>query len=170
MVLHWFRRDLRLKDNSALKLAQSSGSDVQCIFIFDKNILDRLEDEIDARVTFIYNELKKIDAELRNNGSSLWVFYGDPISINKALLKNHSDIDGLYLNRDYEPYSIKRDKEIAQLYIDCGKSFFDAKDHVIFEGNEIVKNDGTPYSVYSPYARKWLDQLRESNYSFKNGR
>ena len=169
MVLHWFRRDLRLKDNSALKLAQSSGSDVQCIFIFDKNILDRLEDEYDARVTFIYNELKKIDAELRNNGSSLWVFYGDPISINKALLKNHSDIDGLYLNRDYEPYSIKRDKEIAQLYIDCGKSFFDAKDHVIFEGNEIVKNDGTPYSVYSPYARKWLDQLRESNYSFKNG-
>ena len=85
MVLHWFRRDLRLNDNSALKLAQSSGKDVQCIFIFDKNILDRLEDEFDPRVTFIHNELKEIDAELRKNGSSLLVFYGDPIEINKAL-------------------------------------------------------------------------------------
>lgn len=168
MVLHWFRRDLRLNDNSALKLAQSSGKDVQCIFIFDKNILDRLEDEFDPRVTFIYNELKEIDAELRKNGSSLWVFYGDPIAINKILLKTHPEIDSIYLNRDYEPYAIKRDKEIAELYMDCGKSFFDSKDHVIFEKNEIVKNDGTPYSVYSPYARRWLDQLKESNYTSEN--
>lgn len=168
MVLHWFRRDLRLNDNSALKLAQSSGKDVQCIFIFDKNILDRLEDEFDPRVTFIHNELKEIDTELRKKGSSLWVFYGDPTLINRALLKNHPEIDSIYFNRDYEPYAIKRDKEIAHLYMDCGKSFFDSKDHVIFEKNEIVKNDGTPYSVYSPYARKWLDQLKESNYTSEN--
>ena len=168
MVLHWFRRDLRLNDNSALKLAQSSGKDVQCIFIFDKNILDRLEDEFDPRVTFIHNELKEIDTELRKKGSSLWVFYGDPTLINRALLKNHPEIDSIYFNRDYEPYAIKRDKEIARLYMDCGKSFFDSKDHVIFEKNEIVKNDGTPYSVYSPYARKWLDQLKESNYTSEN--
>ena len=168
MVLHWFRRDLRLNDNSALKLAQSSGNDVQCIFIFDKNILDRLEDEFDPRVTFIHNELKEIDTELRKKGSSLWVFYGDPTAINRALLKNHPEIDSIYFNRDYEPYAIKRDKEIAHLYMDCGKSFFDSKDHVIFEKNEIVKNDGTPYSVYSPYARKWLDQLKESNYTSEN--
>ena len=168
MVLHWFRRDLRLNDNSALKLAQSSGNDVQCIFIFDKNILDRLEDEFDPRVTFIHNELKEIDTELRKKGSSLWVFYGDPTLINRALLKNHPEIDSIYFNRDYEPYAIKRDKEIAQLYMNCGKIFFDSKDHVIFEKNEIVKNDGTPYSVYSPYARKWLDQLKESNYTSEN--
>ena len=160
MVLHWFRRDLRLHDNKALELAKTSGEKVQCIFIFDPFILNKLEDKSDPRVTFIHNELIRLDLELRNFGSSLWVLHGDPYSVNKSLLDENSEIRSIYCNNDYEPYSIARDEKISELYKGYGKDYFSVKDHVIFEKNEISKEDGSPYMVFTPYARKWLEKLK----------
>ena len=162
MVLHWFRRDLRLDDNKALELAKGSGEKVQCIFIFDPFILNKLEDRSDPRVTFIHKELIRIDLELRNFGSSLWVLYGDPYSVNKSILDDNPEIRAIYCNNDYEPYSMARDKKISELYKTYGKDYFTVKDHVIFEKNEISKDDGSPYLVFTPYARRWLDTLNEN--------
>ena len=160
MVLHWFRRDLRLHDNKALELAKTSGEKVQCIFIFDPFILNKLEDKSDPRVTFIHNELIRLDLELRNFGSSLWVLHGDPYSVNKSILDKNPDIRAIYFNNDYEPYPIARDKKISELYKSYGKDYFSVKDHVIFEKNEISKEDGSPYMVFTPYARRWLEKLK----------
>ena len=162
MVLHWFRRDLRLDDNKSLELAKGSGEKVQCIFIFDPFILNKLEDRSDPRVTFIHKELIRIDLELRNFGSSLWVLYGDPYSVNKSILDDNPEIRAIYCNNDYEPYSMARDKKISELYKTYGKDYFTVKDHVIFEKNEISKDDGSPYLVFTPYARRWLDTLNEN--------
>ena len=162
MVLHWFRRDLRLDDNKALELAKGSGEKVQCIFIFDPFILNKLEDRSDPRVTFIHKELIRIDLELRNFGSSLWVLYGDPYSVNKSILDDNPEIRAIYCNNDYEPYSMARDKKISELYKTYGRDYFTVKDHVIFEKNEISKDDGSPYLVFTPYARRWLDTLNEN--------
>jgi deoxyribodipyrimidine photo-lyase len=160
MVLHWFRRDLRLNDNRALELAKISGEKVQCIFIFDPFILNKLEDKSDPRVTFIHNELIRLDLELRNFGSSLWVLHGDPYSIIESILDENPEIRSIYCNNDYEPYSRARDKKISELFKSYGKDYFSVKDHVIFEKNEISKDDGSPYMVFTPYARRWSEKLK----------
>jgi deoxyribodipyrimidine photo-lyase len=160
MVLHWFRRDLRLNDNRALELAKISGEKVQCIFIFDPFIINKLEDKSDPRVTFIHNELIRLDLELRNFGSSLWVLHGDPYSIIESILDENPEIRSIYCNNDYEPYSRARDKKISELFKSYGKDYFSVKDHVIFEKNEISKDDGSPYMVFTPYARRWSEKLK----------
>ena len=164
MVFHWFRRDLRLEDNTALELAKDSGNVVQCFFVFDKNILGALENN-DPRVSFIYNELIKIDEKLRSMGSSLWIFHGCPIEVNKFLISQYSEVEGIYFNNDYEPYALARDENISDIYVSSGKKVTTSKDHVIFEKNEIVKDDGGGYTVFSPYARKWLRTLKKSDYT-----
>lgn len=152
--LFWFRRDLRLEDNHALFQALQSDYPVVAIFIFDRNILDQLENRDDARVTFIHQELHAIDAELRKFGSSLHTFYGDPIEVHQQLL-DQWPIQHLYANRDYEPYAQARDKKVHALYEAKGKRFYGCKDHVVFEKSEVVKGDGKPYTVFTPYMKRW---------------
>ena len=159
LAIHWFRRDLRLEDNTALFHALKSGSDVRCIFIFDTSILDKLEDENDARVTFIYKEIERLKAELKKLGSDLWVYYGNPIDIWLTLLTDYN-IKSIYTNKDYEPYAIKRDNEVKQLAGKHQIAFYDFKDHVIFEESEVLKDDGNPYVVFTPYSRKWKHLLQ----------
>ena len=114
MVIHWFRRDLRLEDNAALYVALKDNEEVQSIFIFDKNILDKLGNKKDARVQFIHQEIKRLNQELSELGSSIWVFYGNPIEIYAQLIEKHN-ITKVYANRDYEPYALQRDKTIFEL-------------------------------------------------------
>ncbi|MFN4150787.1 MAG: deoxyribodipyrimidine photo-lyase, partial [Candidatus Sericytochromatia bacterium] len=159
--IFWFRRDLRLSDNKGFYEALNSGLPVIPIFIFDKNILDKLDDKYDKRVFFIYKTLKDINNKLLENGRSLVVKYGSPKDIWEEL-SNQFDIDSVYTNHDYEPYAIKRDGEIKDLLESKNIKFFSYKDQVIFERNEILSGQNKPYTVYTPYKNKWKETLSNS--------
>lgn len=154
----WLRRDLRLTDNAALHHALKSENPVVVLFIFDTNILDQLNDKKDARVTFIHQELSKIDEELRNLSASLLVEIGSPEKVWPKLVKDFN-IKSVFTNRDYEPYATKRDDDVAEFLRSEDVSFQTFKDHVIFERNEVTKADGKPYTVFTPYYRQWLKKL-----------
>ncbi|MCA0430755.1 MAG: DNA photolyase family protein [Bacteroidetes bacterium] len=163
LSLFWFRRDLRLEDNIGLCQALSSGSPVLPIFIFDKFILDALENKADRRVDYIHQALLAINSGLKNHQCKLNTFYGEPLDIFKQLSEEY-DIQVVFCNRDYEPQAIKRDTEIFDFFKTKGISFKAFKDQVIFDKNDVVKNDGTPYTVYTPYSKKWKEKLTEKDY------
>ena len=160
-TIFWFRRDLRLEDNHGLYQALSQNQNIQPIFIFDENILKNL-DKNDARVSFIHQELEKINHRLKILGSSLLIFHGNPLDIYKELSEK-IDINNVYSNKDYEPYGILRDQKISTFLKSKKINFYQYKDHVIFEEDEIVKDDGTPYKVYTPFSKKWLSTLYKEN-------
>jgi deoxyribodipyrimidine photo-lyase len=154
LAVFWFRRDLRLHDNHGLFKALSSGLPVLPIFIFDPEILENLEDNADARVSFIHNRLVEMSHELEKTGSGITVYYGKPPDIFRQLAEKFI-IESVFTNRDYEPYAEKRDDEVAKYLIKKGISVHTYKDQVVFEKNEVVKGDGTPYTVFTPYMKKW---------------
>ena len=94
------------------------------------------------------------------HGKSLAVFYGKPIEIFEKLITENK-ITSVYTNHDYEPYARKRDKEINQLFVANGISFLTSKDQVIFEKSEVVKDDGSPYVVYTPHSKKWKENFKK---------
>jgi len=161
IAVFWFRRDLRLADNTGLFHALKSGLPVLPIFIFDTEILDKLNSKNDARVTFIYNQLQKINSEIEKQGSSLKVLHGKPLEIFQQLA-GEFEIAAVYTNNDYEPYAIQRDKEIENFFKQKGIAFHSFKDHVIFEHTEVLKDDKTPYTIFTPYSRKWKQALEKS--------
>jgi len=152
--IFWFRRDLRLEDNTALYFALSNGLPVLPVFIFDKEILLKLEDHADTRVTFIYDEIIRLKGELEKAGSSLLVKYGMPDIIFKELINTYS-LKTVFANHDYEPNSRERDSVIEHLLHNKGINFRTYKDQVIFEKDEVVKDSGEPYTVFTPYSRRW---------------
>ncbi|GLB51836.1 deoxyribodipyrimidine photo-lyase [Neptunitalea chrysea] len=155
-VIFWFRRDLRLYDNKGLYNALKSGYKVFPIFIFDKEILASLQKD-DARVTFIFDQLQSLRSELQNkHNSSIAIYYDTPENVFKKLLSKYT-IKEVYTNHDYEPYALQRDKEIAVFLKSKDCTLYTFKDQVIFEKNEIVKSDGNPYLVYTPYMKKWKE-------------
>lgn len=154
IAIHWFRRDLRMHDNQALNAALKSGLEVQCVFIFDSEIIGKLPVN-DARVTFIHDRLRIIHTELQKSGSSLLVLHGDPVEVWKELCSSH-EINSVYTNEDYEPYAIDRDTAVAGVLKSHGISFHQHTDHVIFKPGEVIKDDGKPYTVYTPFKNKWL--------------
>jgi deoxyribodipyrimidine photo-lyase len=162
--IHWFRRDLRIEDNHALSRALQSGKPVQCIFIFDRNILDKLEDQADKRLTFIHACLSSIHAQLKELGSGLKTYYGDPLEIWKTITQENT-IAEVFCNRDYEPYAQQRDRTVYDLLESQGIRMHGCKDHVIFEKNEIVKDDGKPYTVFTPYSKKWKSKVTTASFS-----
>jgi deoxyribodipyrimidine photo-lyase len=154
----WFRRDLRLDDNAGLYHALRSGNPVLPIFIFDENILSKLEDKEDKRVDFIHRTLEKLKSQLNELGSDLLVFHGTPLEVYKKLISEYS-VKAVFTNHDYEPYAQERDKRIKELLNENGASFHTFKDQGIFEKDEVVKDDGDPYTVYTPYSKKWKDKV-----------
>ena len=165
--IFWFRRDLRLNDNAALFHALKSENPVLPIFIFDKNILNKLEDRTDARVTFLHDTISELKAELNKLGSDLIVFYDEPINVFKELMNSFA-IKSVFTNHDFEPYAIKRDTEIKSLLSTQNIDFQTFKDHVIFEKNEVTKDDGLPYTVFTPYSKKWKFKLMSEMITHKN--
>ncbi|MBX2894615.1 MAG: deoxyribodipyrimidine photo-lyase [Cyclobacteriaceae bacterium] len=151
----WFRRDLRLQDNAALYRALKGNNSVVCIFIFDTNILDKLEDKTDARVEFILEALTNMQTQLVELGSSLVVFRGNPLAIFKGI-----NPKAVYTNHDYEPYAHQRDEAVKKILEQKGATFRTFKDQVIFERDEVLKDDGKPYTVFTPYSRKWKSLLK----------
>lgn len=159
-TIFWFRRDLRLADNKGLYEALSHNEAVLPIFIFDQEILEQLP-KSDARVGFIHELLSGIQAELQAVGKSLAVFYGEPLEIFKRLV-TENQVSALYANRDYEPYARARDKAVYEFLQSKNIEFKSFKDQVIFEKNEVVKDDGSPYVVYTPYSRKWKENFKKT--------
>lgn len=156
--LFWFRRDLRLDDNAALYHALCSGKSVLPIFIFDENILSKLEDKHDRRVDFIHQALAELRSELKKIGSDLLVFHGTPIEVYRKLISDYS-VKTVFTNHDYEQYAQNRDSEISVFLNQNGIEFKTFKDQCIFEKDEVLKDDGKPYTVYTPYSKKWKDKL-----------
>jgi deoxyribodipyrimidine photo-lyase len=158
--IFWFRRDLRLDDNHGFFKALKSDLPVLPIFIFDSEILEKLPQD-DARVTFIYDTLQNMRSTLENEyDSSIAMFHGKPTEIFQQLALDH-DIEEVYTNHDYEPYATVRDTEISQFLKAQDITFKTYKDQVIFEKDDVVKKDGLPYKVYTPYMKLWKAQFRQ---------
>lgn len=167
IAVHWFRRDLRLKDNIGLHSALNSAYPVLPIFIFDTHITDELQDD-DARITFIHQQLNKLNNELaRQFRSGLVVLQGQPIEQWQKLIKEYN-IAEVHFNRDYEPYANERDNAITSLLNSHGIEVVTHKDHVVFEADEILKKDDSPYTVYSPYKKQWLSIFNQINRETKS--
>ncbi|MCZ4320186.1 deoxyribodipyrimidine photo-lyase [Aequorivita viscosa] len=157
--IFWFRRDLRLDDNIGLYEALHGEFPVLPIFIFDSEILNELPKK-DARVTFIFNTLQKMRDELQKHGSSIALFNGKPETVFKNIVSEYN-VQNVYTNHDYEPYANKRDGEIEAVLTKNKIDFFTFKDQVIFEKDEVVKSDGDPYIVYTPYMKLWKTKFNK---------
>lgn len=160
--IFWFRRDLRLYDNTALYYALQENQPVLPLFIFDSEILDDLKDKSDARVSFIHNHLTAINEQLQEIGSGVLVKHGKPEEIYKTLIEEY-DIQSVFTNRDYEPYALERDQKIDNILQQNGIGFYDFKDHVIFEKDEILTGGNEPYKVFTPFKNKWLEKLESGH-------
>ncbi len=155
--IFWFRRDLRLEDNHGLYAALTQNLPVLPIFIFDTNILNALEDKSDSRIQFIVEQINTLQNTLKAHGSALTLLHGSPIEVWKSIVVKYT-INTVFTNRDYEVYAQQRDREIYDLLTKNNVNFKGYKDHVLFEKNEIVKKDGSPYTVFTPYKKAWYDK------------
>lgn len=167
IALFWFRRDLRLEDNrglaQALRLCRAQGLRLVPVFIFDTLILDRLEDRADRRVNFIVQTIAAMSQSLRQKGTGLVCMYGEPTRVWTDLLSEGHKIRAVLTNHDYEPYARERDAEVERLLKAHGILFESYKDQVIFEKSEVVKDDGRPYTVFTPYSKKWRTVFKRSD-------
>lgn len=161
--IFWFRRDIRIEDNNGLSEATKSKYPVIPIFIFDEKITENLPKN-DTRINFIHKNLNKLNNLLVEKfNSKLQVFKGNPIEIIDKIVKEYN-VKEVYTNHDYEPYAIKRDNFIYNNLKSKKIPFYTFKDQVIFEKNEVLKDNGSPYVVFTPYMRKWKENLKK-NYS-----
>ena len=161
IAVFWFRRDLRVEDNHGLYQALVSGFPVLPVFIFDTGILNDLE-QTDSRVSFILHEVQKLQDIFEQLGSTFWIYHGNPVEAFKRLLVEFNVAD-VFTNQDYEPYTRKRDKAIFDFLATEDIRLHTFKDHLIFHKNDILKKDGTPYTVFTPYSKKWLSVFSESD-------
>ena len=157
--LCWFRRDLRTEDQTALFYSLQQEEQVLPLFIFDRHILDVLEDKTDARVSFIHTQITRLKAFFEQQGSSMLVRYGHPEEIFQELLTEY-EVQSVYTNRDYEPYAQSRDSQVEALLGEKNIPFLSFKDQVIFEPGEIVNGSGEFYKVFTPYSKNWLEKFR----------
>ncbi len=162
IVIFWFRRDLRIEDNHGFYQALKSGLQVLPLFIFDTNILNQLDNKVDKRVDLIWQMLEKLQLIFLKYESTLKIEYGTPVEVFERLLTQF-DVKAVYTNTDYEPYAIKRDKEVKELLATKNISFHTFKDQVIFEYDEVLKSDKTPYTVFTPYSRVWKAKINSQN-------
>ena len=164
IAVFWFRRDLRLEDNVGLYFALSENTNVLPIFIFDPEILEHLPKN-DARVQFIFETLEKLNSELKEINKGIEIFHDSPHKVFNTLIKTYK-INKVYTNHDYEPYALERDDNIKSFLASKNIEFKTYKDQVIFERNEVVKADGNPYLVYTPYKNKWKEVFRSKKLDF----
>mgnify|MGYP000867318339 CR=1 FL=1 len=159
----WFRRDLRLTDNAALYHALKSGNQVVPVFVFDENILDKLEDKSDRRVAFIHDALQEMQQELLKLNASLEVYYGTPLQMFQKLLAKYN-IGEVFTNHDYEAYALEREQLIKTQLSEKNVPFHTFKDQVLLEKGEVLKDDGKPYTVFTPYSRKWKSVITDFDF------
>lgn len=166
LSLVWLRRDLRLKDNTALVESSKLSRRTAVAFIFDKKILEGLKDKSDRRVSFIFQTLEEINNNLIKKGSQLIIKYGDPTEeIPKLIKKLHAE--ALFFNEDYEVYAKKRDHKVKSILLKSGADVHNFKDHVIFSGNDILKPNSHPYQMFTPYKKTWLKNIKPQDFAEK---
>ncbi len=154
----WLRRDLRLEDNTALEAAMKSGNKILLLFIFDKNICDEL-DVNDSRINFIYKSLKGMDSRLKSmDCSGLLIKKGKPLEVLEELFQTY-DIENLFFNEDFEPYGLERDSKAGDLAASYGINIQKFTDHVIFRPGTVLKADGSPYTIFTPFKKRWLQHF-----------
>jgi len=158
IAIFWFRRDLRLKDNCGLYHALKENHRVLPVFIFDTDILNELNNDDEPRVEFLFERISELKAHLESMGSSMMVLHGKPIDQFRSLIGNFM-VTRVYFNHDYEPHAIARDLRIYQLLEKHDIEVKSFKDQVVFEKDEILKKDGKPYTVFTPYMKKWKSKL-----------
>ncbi|MEI8085256.1 MAG: deoxyribodipyrimidine photo-lyase [Paludibacter sp.] len=163
LAVFWFRRDLRLEDNAGLFHALQSGSPILPLFIFDTDILSQLDGKHDRRVDFIHQALTSLQIQLEALGSTLCVKIGKPLDIFTQLAEEY-DITAVYTNRDYESSALQRDKNIKEFLDSKSIKLLTFKDQVIFEANEVLKSNGEPYTIFTPYSKIWKQNLSEKSY------
>jgi len=161
LAFFWHRRDLRIHDNHGLFKALTCGLKVIPLFIFDSTILSKLKPD-DQRVLFIYQQIERLKKSYASLGSDLKVFHGNPTELLPKLCEEY-EIEKVFTNRDYEPNAISRDLHVFETLKSKNIEFIGAKDHVIFEKNEVLKDDGKPYTVFTPYANKWKKTLSSND-------
>ncbi|MEZ4879531.1 MAG: deoxyribodipyrimidine photo-lyase [Chitinophagales bacterium] len=167
-AVFWFRRDLSLDDNVGLYHCLKNHDAVIPIFVFDENILSDLRNQslqytLDKRLIFIYDALMKMNDELKKNGSAIQLYHGTPLTVFQKIIQNHTKIDAVYTNHDYEPYAIQRDKQITELLKSKNIAFYSYKNQVIFEKGEVLKEDNSLYKVFTPYSNKWKATLLQTD-------
>ncbi len=161
-MLFWFRRDLRTSDNRGFAAATADSDHVIPVFVFDRNILDDVTDRRDRRISFLYESVKELRSRLRGHGSDLVILHGDPQSCIPDLAEA-LDVDAVYTNRDYEPYAKVRDDAVARALAVRGRHMRRFKDQVIYEGNEIEKEAGGAYRVFTHYKNAWLRRIENDD-------
>ncbi len=161
-ALTWFRRDLRLHDHHALCESLKNAEETLVVFIFDENILEKLHNKNDMRVTFIMQSLNEIDSQLRKNGSNLLIRFGNPVREIPSIIEEFK-CDALFFNRDYEPYAKTRDNEVEKILKSKNIPVFHFKDSVFFEKKEILNGSGEIYKVFTPYKNKWLEKFHQQD-------
>ena len=159
-AIFWFRRDLRIHDNQGLCMALKNFDAVYPVFVFDSNILDKLSNRSDRRVSFIHQAVSKLDIQLSEHGSGLHSQFGDPEKIIPELAKKLG-AEAVVTCSDYEPYALKRDASVRESCSKIGVDFFSIKDQVVFEKNEVTKDDGTPYTIFTPFMKKWKQKWHQ---------
>lgn len=159
ITIFWFRRDLRVDDNCGLYHALQENERVLPVFIFDSDILNDLDSRYDPRIEFIYRQIQYLKQYLEQLGTSIMVMHGSPLALFRSLL-NSLPVKNLYFNHDYEPAAIERDQQIKQLFEEHDARVYSFKDQVIFEKNDILKKDGKPYTVFTPYRKRWEAKLQ----------
>ena len=161
VTVFWFRRDLRFFDNTGFYHALKSDVPVLPVFIFDTEILDKLNHSDDVRVSFIYAEIQKLKKQFEVKSSSLRIFNSKPVEAFRKIIEEY-EVTAVYTNKDYEPYAINRDEKVKCLLDSNDVPFHAFKDHIIFEENDVLKDDGNPYTVFTPYSKKWKQKLAET--------
>ena len=158
-ALVWFRRDLRADDHAALYHALKAARKVWCVFILDRDILDPLP-RADRRVEFIVDSLHALDAQLRalNPDARLVVRHAHAATA-LPRLADELHVQAVYASHDDEPAAIARDHAVRGSLAEMGIALHTAKDHVVFERNEVLTATGKPYSVFTPYKNAWLKKL-----------
>ena len=164
IVVFWFRRDLRLKDNKGLYQALKSGRKVLPLFIFDEAITDPLPED-DHRVTFIYQSLTSMHESLKKNGGGMLIKKGKPLEILRELLSEYP-VEAVYCNMDHEPYGKNRDNEVVGLLRELGISFHTFLDHLLLHPEKVLKQDGTPYQVFTPYSNRWKQTIQSGDLAY----
>lgn len=154
MHIYWMRRDLRLEDNPALTAALESGQQVMILFVFDPKILGSLESD-DSRVSFIWRQLESMNQELASWGARIKVYHQEVSKVWEELVSSHS-VEAVYWNRDYEPAARERDAWVFNFLKSQEIPVSSFQDHVVFEPGQVLKADGTPYTVYTPFKKRWL--------------
>ncbi len=160
VTIFWFRRDLRLNDNHGLYRALKNSNTVLPVFIFDKAILKKLSDKKDKRVSFIHQTVEQLNTILKKQGSSLLAIYDEPLHAFEKICKLFT-VKSVYTNHDYEPYATDRDFQISEFLKTKNVSFHSFKDQVLFEKSDVMKKDGTPYTIFTPYSKIWKQKLSE---------